>query len=214
MDGIYQKMWTDSFPKLKTGNIQMDEQIGNTNDTRRGITLLIRPKGNTLTKIKAFLKKTAILAPNQYFYPLTDLHLTTLSIFSCRSNFQLNEIDLPVYKQLIKSTLQPYSPFEIHYSGITVAPLGVVLKGYDKSGQLNNIRAALRSAFKAANLENTMDHRYTLEAAHSTLIRFKSRHQSTHFGTIKVTAIELVYNDWYMSSNKVRQLDQYILKQG
>jgi len=219
-------MWTAAFPKIKTGQVITDDQIDNPVDSRRGITLLIRPSQPVIDNIQQFLQKTKMIAPNQYYYPPTDLHLTTLSIFSCQPGFELNQIDLSQYKQIIQHTLNDFPPFTINFSGITLSASGIVAKGYDTTGTLNEIRAAIRKAFKATILTNTIDKRYVLKVAHSTLIRFKNpllnpallsdflaKQQTIPFGITTVNAIDLVFNDWYMKTEKVRLLERYPLLQ-
>lgn len=218
-------MWADAFPKIKKGALSLDNQMDNPLDNRRGITLLLRPSPTVISKMEDLLVKTKKIAPNQYYYPTTDLHLTVLSIFSCSPNFSLAQIDLGAYKTVIDQALTSFETFQIKFSGITLSSSGVVAKGYDTQGTLNEIRAALRTAFKATNLAHTIDKRYVLKAAHSTLVRFKAplknkdlfadfllRHQSTEFGTTNINAIDLVFNDWYMKTGNVKILKKYPLQ--
>ena len=225
MDKIYQEMWTAAFPKIKKGLIKVDDQIDNNTDNRRGITLLIRPTQSIIHQFQQFLQKVQKFAPNQYYYPATDLHLTTLSIFSCQLGFNIHQIDLPTYQALIRQTLKNFPAFQINYSGITLSSSGIVAKGYDETGRLNQIRAALRNAFNATTLPNSMDKRYSLKAAHTTLMRFRqplknpalfadflAQQQNIPFGTMTVQAIDLVANDWYMKTEQVTLLERYLLR--
>lgn len=224
MESIYQQMWADAFPKIKSGKLSLDTQIDNPSDNRIGITLLLRPSSLVVKKMQNFLAQAHKFAPNQYYYPANDLHLTVLSIFSCSPNFSLAQINLADYQAVISQALEPFKSFQIEFSGITLSSSGVVAKGYDKTGTLNEIRSALRTAFKATDLAHTIDKRYVLKAAHSTLLRFKTplknktlfadfltQHQSIPLGVSEVQAIDLVSNDWYMKTNKVRVLEKYTL---
>ncbi|MEM1123111.1 MAG: hypothetical protein AAGJ18_21895 [Bacteroidota bacterium] len=136
----------------------------------------------------------------------------------------MNQIELKTYQSIIEKTLQPFSTFCIDFQGATVSASGVVAKGYDPQGTLNKIRDALRLAFKQTNLPHTIDKRYVLKAAHSTLIRFKRPLQQpakfAHFlednrdfpfGKSKVTTIDLVYNDWCMKAEKVQNFTTHHL---
>lgn len=225
MDEIYQQMWASAFPKIKAGMIHSDDQMDNETDNRKGFTLLIRPSQTVINKCQQFLHQAQAFAPNQYYYPPTDLHLTTLSIFSCQTGFNFHQIDLPTYLTLIRQTLKKFPPFQIQYAGITLSSSGIVAKGYDEIGTLNEIRVALRNAFKATTLAHTIDKRYVLKAAHTTLIRFKqplsnpalfanflTQQQSIPFGIMTVPAIDLVANDWYMKTEQVALLERYPLQ--
>lgn len=224
MNSTYQEMWTAAYPKIKAGLIVPDNQMDKKADDRRGMTLLIRPSPQIIDAMEQFLRVTFPFAPNQYYYPSTDLHLTTLSIFSCKAGFDLNKVDLAAYQKVIQQTLNDFAPFPIHYTGITLSTTGIVAKGYDPTGTLNEIRAALRTAFKGTILAHTIDQRYVLKVAHSTLIRFKNpllqpqlftdfleSQQTIPFGAMTVNAIDLVFNDWYMKQEKVRLLERYQL---
>ncbi len=224
MEEIYQEMWATAYPIIKAGLIIPDNQIDNKVDNRRGMTLLIRPSPQIIDTMEQFLRAAFPFAPNQYYYPASDLHLTTLSIFSCKASFDWKQIDLATYQKIIQQTLNNFTTFPISYIGITLSNTGIVAKGYDPTGTLNKIRAALRSAFKRTSLVHTIDQRYVLKAAHSTLIRFKKPlvspqlfadfleyQQTIPFGTMTVNAIDLVFNDWYMKKEKVSLLDRYAL---
>lgn len=226
MELIYQQMWNDNLPKIKRGSIYIDPNIDNPQDNRRGLTLLIRFEQPVRLAMNSFLDKAKNIAPNQYAYPDSDLHLTTLSIFSCQANFTTNQINIDIdrYKQLIFNTLSTQSIFHINFKGITLSPTGIVAKGYDSSGTLNQIRNNIRRIFKQSDLENTIDKRYVLQAAHATLLRFKaplkatddflyfvSQYQDFSFGATKVRQIDLVYNDWYMTAKNVEVLASYPL---
>lgn len=225
MEQIYQQMWADNLPKIKHGNIHIDANIENPQDNRRGLTLLIRFEQPVQFAMHSFLEKTKSIALNQYAYPDTDLHLTALSIFSCHPNFTINQINLSNYRTLIFNVLSNCSVFKLNFNGITLSPTGIVARGYDTSGNLNKIRNRLRAAFKETDLENTIDKRYVLKAAHATLLRFKApllatddfinfveQQRNFSFGATQVRQIDLVYNDWYMKKERVEVLASYKLK--
>ena len=224
MESIYKNMWVDAFPKIAKGTLSLDNQMDNPLDNRRGITLLLRPSPTVISEMEDFLAKAKKMAPKQYYYPITDLHITVLSIFSCSPNFSLAQINLAAYKKIIQQALAPFEAFQINFSGITLSSSGIVAKGYDEQGTLNEIRDALRTAFKVTDLAHTIDKRYVLKAAHSTLVRFKApledsallaeflkQQQTVPFGRSTVESIDLVFNDWYMKAGNVKILKKYPL---
>ena len=95
IDTIYRQMWTTAFPKIKKGEINIDKQIDDPADSRRGMTLLIRPNQKISKKLQTFLAEVKVLEPYQYYYPTDSLHVTLLSIFSGESGFKLSSIELP-----------------------------------------------------------------------------------------------------------------------
>lgn len=219
MENIYQKMWSTAFLIIEQGRVSVDKNIDAVEDNRRGLTLLLRPSVTVLTNIQVFLEEAKFLEPEQYYYPISDLHTTVLSIISCRENFQLAQINLSDYKSLIIGSLKTISTIQLDYKGLTVSSSGVLAKGYEKGSNLKNCRANLRAVFKESKLENTIDQRYVLKTAHSTLIRFRQplqnpkkfaqflKHQKFRtFGACSIPQLELVYNDWYQRVEKVQLL--------
>lgn len=84
---------------------------------------------------------------------------------------------------------------------------------------LNEIRDNLRAAFKNSSLEQSLDKRYSIQTAHSTVVRFKNKfeekdsflkiiekYKNFDFGTFNVNNFELVSNDWYQRDEFVRKL--------
>ena len=102
-------MWAEAFPKIQAGAISCDSAMDDPKDTRRGLTLLVRPQQAVIANMQNFLNTAIKIASQQYVYPAKDIHLTTLSIFSCKADFTLKEINLDEYKALIKSTLSSFS---------------------------------------------------------------------------------------------------------
>ena len=70
-----------------------------------------------------------------------------------------------------------------------------------------------------------MDARYTIQTAHSTVMRFREKmtdkeallktleeYRNFDFGKFKVERIELMYNDWYQRNHLTQQLHSFELK--
>jgi 2'-5' RNA ligase len=91
-----------------------------------------------------------------------------------------------------------------------------MVQGFPLNDSLSALRGQLRRSFKASGLEHSIDQRYTLDTAHSTVIRFKApfadparfvdylkKYRDDEFGVAEIPRIELVHNDWYMSHARV-----------
>lgn len=215
-------MWQESLPLLQKGEVNVDPFIFSKNDTRRGLTLICRPSAEILTNIKSFLLGAQAVAPMQYFYPESDIHLTVLSIISCYPAFNLQQINREKYIQLIKESLKDITPFNLNFKGITASPGTILIKGFDEKGTLQLIRNNLRTNFKKSRLQNSIDKRYKIQTAHLTVIRFKEQlmqpgvfieflkqNREVHFGTCKIDKLELVYNDWYQRKENVHNLETF-----
>jgi hypothetical protein len=97
-----------------------------------------------------------------------------------------------------------------------------MVRGFPNGKALNDLRDNLRRGFKESGLKHSIDKRYKLQTAHSTIVRFRKRfihkfeylkilenHRDFNFGTFKTDTIELVYNDWYQRKEFVKSLYKF-----
>ena len=219
----YNNLYSQSATKIASGNYETDPLIDDPNDNRFGITLVIRPDDKTKHSIQRFLAEVKAIEPEQYYYQNTDLHITVMSVISCYEGFDLNSINIQDYVEIIESILQKYRTFNIHFKGLTASPSCILIQGF-LTDTLNAIRDDLRIAFKNTALQQSIDKRYAIQTAHSTIIRFKkklrdekalmeiaAKYREFDFGTFNVDKIELVYNDWYQRGRFVKKLHDFEL---
>ncbi len=215
----YDQLYIDSIKKISSNNYQIDQDIDSKTDQRFGITLLIRPNETVKNNIQNLLDQLKLIEPNQYYYPNSDIHITVMSIISCYQNFSLNQINTDNYIAVVQECLNDISSFEIEFKGITASPSCLMIQGFMIDNTLNLIREKLRSSFKSTNLEQSIDKRYSIQTAHSTIFRIKNglsnqqeflkfieANRNTDFGKFTVNELELVYNDWYQRKEFVKKL--------
>ncbi|WKN32247.1 mutarotase [Porifericola rhodea] len=220
----YKQMWSHAQQHILDKGAKADLQIDDAHDKRYGITLLLRPPQTVAQQIEAFLSQMQGLEPDQYYYPVSDLHLTVLSIISCYSGFSLDQININDYDQKIEDVLLGLPPLELSFRGITASPATILLQGFPHNEALQMLRDRLRSSFKSSNLQHSIDSRYHIFTAHSTIIRFRKafkrpsrfieqleKYRDYPFGTFTAQELELVANDWYQRQGKVRLLKTYSL---
>ncbi|WP_304196888.1 mutarotase [Flavobacterium alvei] len=218
----YDRLYENSIQQIRENNYSIDYQIDSVLDKRFGLTLLIRPDTETKNKIQAFLDELKEIDPNQYYYPNSDIHITVMSIISCYDDFDLTSISIPNYVSLIQKTLYGIADVAIDFTGVTASPSAVMIQGFTNSNVLNNLRNNLRMHFKDSGLEESMDKRYTIQAAHSTVVRFRKplknkqklieileKYRNFHFGKFKIQRYYLVYNDWYQREKWVKELHEF-----
>jgi len=219
----YHKLYTESIAKIAAGNYETDHLIDSDTDQRFGITLVIRPDAATKDKIQQFLTEAKAIEPDQYYYQNTDIHITLMSIISCYNGFDLKDINVQDYIQLIQQVLGKHKSFKIQFKGLTASPSCILIQGF-LTDTLNEIRDDLRATFKNSELQQSIDKRYAIQTAHATVIRFRSelenknalvqlieKYRDFDFGTFQVKQIELVYNDWYQREKYVKKLHQFSL---
>lgn len=153
------------------------------------------------------------------------MHVTAMSVISCHSGFSLNSIRVDDYAELIQRTVQNVKPFLLSFKGVTASPSCIMIQGFPEDNQLNLLRNGLRENFRKSSLQQSIDTRYVLKTAHSTIVRFKAPLQKTsaflhklqeyrnyEFGNTEVNELELVYNDWYQRRALVKLLGRYSLE--
>jgi 2'-5' RNA ligase len=221
----YNTLWQHAQQEFARGHFELDPYLaGTVPDTRRGITLLARPTAEVQSRIQEMLQVLKMAEPLQYYYPAHDLHLTLLSIISCSPGFEVSSIQVGNYNQLIREALHGIQPFTIHYKGITASPSCIMVQGFPEGEDLQELRERLREAFKGSGLYHTIDQRYAIQTAHSTVLRFQAPLQhpkafllkveqlkEIDFGHFTVDPIELVFNDWYQRASNTQLLATFTL---
>ncbi|MEX0724101.1 MAG: hypothetical protein WD053_09490 [Gracilimonas sp.] len=225
LEAHYKQLWDSSIHKFRSGEFNPDQKIDAPSDDRYGLTLLIRPSLDVRLKITEMLNDLKPYAPDQYYYPVSDMHITALSIISCQSGFSLDQIDdVGEYIPIIRSAIDHIAPFQIKFQGLTASPSALMICGYPENNSLDELRNSLRTSFKQTSLFHTIDKRYKLMTAHITALRFRTKVsdqknfvkklrslEDTLFGADPIQELELVGNDWYQRRQRVTLIEKYII---
>ena len=222
----YNQLYSESIKKVKSTNFQVDKLIDSKTDNRYGITLLIRPSTKIKNKFQKFLNELKKIEPDQYYYRNSDIHITVMSIISCYNGFNLTHIDVNDYVNIISKSIEGEMCFDIDFTGVTSSQSAIMIQGFLNESTLNLIRDNLRNSFKISNLEQSLDKRYSIQTAHSTVVRFRKavknknefievleKYRNYKFGSFTVNKMELVGNDWYQRKEFVKKLRVFELKQ-
>ncbi|WP_026730324.1 2'-5' RNA ligase family protein [Flavobacterium denitrificans] len=221
----YNQLYKTSSEAISAGKYAIDSELKNESDSRFGITLLIRPSDEVKANMQLFLNELKAIEPKQYYYPDSDIHITVMSIISCSEEFQLTQISPNDYIQLICKSMVDADKIKIHFKGVTASPSALMIQGFPTDQTLDNLRNKLRENFKNSELQQTIDSRYTISTAHSTVMRFQEPLQNPKklieitdkfrdfdFGEFDVKNLELVYNDWYQRKSTTRVLGNFGLR--
>lgn len=222
---FYADMWRDSRPRYRENTLEFDPYLADrTADRRRGITVILRLQGEVADRVMRVIERLSALDPAQYAYSPEQLHNTLLSLNNSPPDYVPDPVDLQRYQTLLSAFFRTIPAFTIDYRGIIGTPAAVILCGYPQDDRLNQIRDALRADLTAHGLGASLDQRYRIISAHSTLMRFAQplrdpnaliaeieAHREYPFGLLRVSEIEFVLNDWYMSPDRVQTLARYPL---
>ncbi|OON67424.1 2'-5' RNA ligase family protein [Hymenobacter sp. CRA2] len=220
----YAAMWARALPQLQANALRLDAPLDDPQDARRGLTLIARPDAALQAAVQELLAELRALEPEQYYYPLTDLHVTVLTPLSAVAGFRLEHVDAAAYSRVIATALARVPAFSIDFRGLTLSAEAVLLQGFPQGTALSELRATLRAALMASGLPQTVDQRYVLQTAHTTVMRFRrplrepgafrqalERWRAQPFGAVPVYTLELVYNDWCHRRASVQPLAEFSL---
>ena len=221
---LYNNLYRKAITDIQNGKNEIDLFIGDPNDQRRGLTVLLRPNESVKNRIVQFQDQLSQIDNEQYYQPVSDMHVTVLSIISCRAGFELEQIDLDNYISIFKESTKNIKDISLYFRGISASSEALMIQGFPASTSLEQLRHTLRVNFKKSQLHHTMDQRYILTSAHITAARFRQKikqpdqfaktlnqYRKFDFGTSKSHEIELVYNDWYQRSQIVKVLHKVSL---
>ncbi|GGY83073.1 2'-5' RNA ligase family protein [Pseudoduganella plicata] len=221
----YDAIWHEAAPALSRGDVSCDAQLATGNDPRRGLTLIARPDAQLAASFSALLDRLTDIEPEQYRHPVPDMHVTVLSLFTATVDHEPELARAAAYRAAVAAAVRGTPPFTIEFTGITASRGAVLAQGFPQGDALPALRDRLRDELRARGLDGSLDGRYKLVTAHSTLLRFVrplaapkrflhalTQLRETPLGAMHVNALELVQNDWYMSSATLEQHDRHDLR--
>jgi 2'-5' RNA ligase len=215
----YDTMWDRASSAVACGDLDYDIQLTAGPDLRRGLTLIARPSQALRARFDAVLDRLVGSEPQQYRHPASDMHMTILSLFTVTENPAPQLIRLADYRAAVISALEGIEAFDIDFAGVTLSRSAVLAQGFPRGPTLETLRERLRAQLRDRGLHASLDQRYRLITAHSTLFRFVAPLQDAQgfaallasmrdepLGAMRVDEVELVTNDWYMSRNSVERV--------
>jgi 2'-5' RNA ligase len=224
---VYDQLWAEISERLAIGAVAIDHHLSKREaDRRRGITLIARPGPQAAARIAGLIGELRAQEPEQYFYRPDELHVTVMTLVSASDSFDLSRTPLAAYQSILAEQLAQLCPFRIDFSGVTASPGAVLVQGFVEGDRLNQLREAIRRELGRAGLGESLDTRYRIVTAHTTVMRFRSPPRDPQqlaerlraarerdFDSTLVDRLDFVFNDWYMSHDRVRVLATYPLCQ-
>lgn len=219
----YDTLYVEGARAAHASQLVLDAYLHNpAADTRRGLTLLLAVAPAVATAAANTLASLRQAAPELYYYPLPDLHVTLLTPLSGLPNQQLQAEQFQAYHTALQEAFREKSAFIIAYEGLTLAPGAVLLQGYP-TPEFQRLREHVRRELLAAGLP--IAERYQSISAHVTAVRFPvvpaapaslvayvQARREVPLGRQLVTEILLVWNDWYNRQSRTEIVATYSLE--
>jgi 2'-5' RNA ligase len=222
---FYDSLWQEALHGLASRRIETDPYLTDKrHDRRRGLTVIARPDQRTIDRFTELLRQLASIAPDEYYYQPSEIHITILSLFTATEHFESYFAKVPLYLAALQPVLSRAKRFTVAFNGVTASRSAVLVQGFPESAYLTQLREELREALHNAGLGEGLDRRYRIKTAHATILRFRTQprdtqrlidilaaHRGYHFGETTFQTLQVVKNDWYMSSDIVDLLAEYQL---
>lgn len=168
-------------------------------DCRMGVSLVFRIPKIVKISILDKIKDIKLRAPELYYYPPADFHVTVLDLQRAKPGLICSPELARRYTEAIQDSAKGIYPFGVKFCGM-VASDGAVL------------RQKLRTILRERDLP--LDERYETFSCHITIVRFPCKIESPsafsdvisnhiNFGRFTVDSVQLVYHNWYDSNKEV-----------
>ena len=219
---LYDKIYNSYIDSIKIGKIETDKFLSSKNeDKRRGISLIIPVPFNKII-YSSFVDAFRSIETEQYYYPLSDLHITIFTFLSARDTYKINAKLENEFVQITEKALNNINQLLISFSGLTFSKKAGFINGYDNNA-LILIRDCIRTEMNKKGLN--IDERYKSETAHVTFMRFKNEisniddfyntianKRNEIIEDINLSKIELVEHDWYNTESNKRIISTFNTK--
>jgi len=220
----FKEIWENARPSFLINAPTIDKNLLDLNgDNRRGISLIARLSEGATKLLTRMQNQLKAVAPEQHYYNPCEYHITIMTLISANRPLQLSEQQQNRYVQNLSRILSVHRPFRVHFQGISATKDSIIVLGFFKDGTLDSIRRDIREKASAVGLEGKIDDRYFNMSAHVTFVRLLNqanlkelaeeidRWQYCDFGVCPINELELVTNDWYMTTKKVEVLKTFKL---
>lgn len=221
---LYNQIYTDNLPRISKGTIELDPWLAErAADRRLGISLIIPIQG-IREEYEALVGRFRAAAPEQYYYPFEDLHITVFDFVQASEGYTRADKQEDDYWQISQHVLAGISPFPLELRGPVFSRAAGLLAGYE-GDILIRIRNDLRRLMTMKGLRN--DERYESRSAHVSFCRFRSPLQDPAglvklidasrdllLGVEEVAYMDLVEHDWYNSQATKRVIARFTLGRG
>lgn len=213
LDALYKNIAAHGVCSIQEGG-KIDQFLAHPEqDSRMGISLVFRIPNFVKISILKKMKDIEQCAPELYYYPPTDFHVTILDLQRAKPGLVCSFELAKRYTEVIRHAAKGIHPFEVRFCGMVASDSAVLVKGYYDSA-FEALRQKLRTILRESDLP--LDERYETFSCHVTIVRFPCKIESpfvlsdvisnlanSDFGKCTVNSIQLVYHNWYDSHKEI-----------
>lgn len=214
LENLYSKIDSEGKKAILNGQEVIDPILSSIElDKRLGLTLLIAIKGKITENFRILIDKIQQIEPAQYFYPVSDFHVTILDFIKANEDFEREENTIKKCIKIVENAAHDLPPFNIEFKGIISSNAAILVKGY-YGFELQLLRSQIRK--NALENDFNLKERYQTVSAHSTIIRFRKKlrnieklseivqeYNNFNIGVMNVNKLELVVHDWYNCKKEI-----------
>ncbi len=169
----YDAAWNNARQHFFDNDIFIDPYLKNLKqDIRVGPTVLIQLEGNIVEKFSNVISELKKFEPHQYYYPVSDLHVTVLDFVGASEDFVYDEGMIESYKSIVQKVCVNYKKFPITFDGIAATRSAIFIQGF-AGEHLANLRSNIREQTRREGI--VLQERVTGNFVHSCIVRFKEK---------------------------------------
>lgn len=220
LDVLYADIERRGQAAIQSGQELIDHHLNDpTRDQRRALTLLINLQGPILENFRMLKREMQNVAPEQYYYPDEDLHITAIELICATTQLPRDREILDQGIEIVETACNRIAPFDLSFRGMIASHGALLARGYYQTGMLE-LRRNVRDVARQCGFE--LHERYQSISAHTVCGRFiasiKNReallasiqtYRDFEIGAMQVRELDLVIHDCY--HHEKEEIQKFIL---
>ena len=207
----FKRLW-DRFSRQVSNNDGFVDYPDQTGLRSQYVTTVVRLPQDIAQKCFSSL---ALELPNDYHYPMSDMHLTLLNLDALLANHALDNEQKMVLVEKIEKSISTLPPLEFKVSGLGLFPTTIYAQIYDVNEALEIYRKAIKDAVNELTGGESDGQALVKGIAFANLVRFKQKPgpklvgiinnlREVEFGSFTAARFELVTTDKLLSQENTR----------
>lgn len=218
----FQAAWEHFSAELRQHGGKIDSL--DSPNAQKILTTVARMPPALSAKILEFQEDVRRLDPRQYFYPVTDIHLTVLNCAAFLKNPDiLDEADIQRVARELGEVFSSVQSFPVQVKGVGVLPARVFVQIFDSSGTIAALRQKIRQKLSNQAWHPEAENKLLMPnpiLVWANVVRMRqlvspefvdliSKYREAEFGSFEVQEIELAITDKLLSKSNTTVRQRY-----